>query len=61
MNIGDQRMERPSFSTSYGANEMPPQRCEVIYIHPEKRYYRVRFPMPGGQSITESFILTDRT
>lgn len=29
-------------------------RGTVIYVHPEKRFYRVRFDLPGG-NVAESF------
>ena len=34
--------------------------AEVVYIHPERRYYVVRCEMPGGRSFRETLYFDPR-
>ena len=43
MNIGDVRTEVPTIYMKCGLEVTGPQKCQVVYIHPEGRFYRVRF------------------
>ena len=59
--VGDIRTERPSFYTSYGRGAGAPASCEVIWGHPQGRFWRGRFTASiTGKSWTESFYFEDR-
>lgn len=61
MEIGDIRAEVPSFWTTFGHGVGTPRQGEVIWIHPRRRFYRVRFTMPQtGWSWVESYYFDDR-
>ena len=60
MKIGDKRTETPDFGTSPGfiAKPMP---CEVVYIHPKRRYYTVEFRNPvTGLTFRQSYQFRER-
>ena len=55
MTVGDILRLRPNFYTEYmGANDAPRQ-AQVIYIHPEGRFYVVEFRSDLGIPWRESF------
>lgn len=55
MQIGDILRITPTFDTTYGMpGDNIPLPAMVVYIHPQRRFYTVRFAVPGG-SWTESF------
>ena len=55
MNIGDVRMEVPTIYMKCGLEVTGPQKCQVVYIHPEGRFYRVRFTAPNGAHFHECY------
>lgn len=55
MQIGDTKYITPTFETTYGMpGDNVPLPGKVVYIHPRKIFYTVRFTVPGG-SWTETF------
>lgn len=60
MQIGDKAPDKPSFGESrmFGTCTYS---SEVIYIHPERRYYRARYTFfPVGMSFVECHFLGRR-
>ena len=55
MNIGDVRTEVPTIYMKCGLEGTGPQKCQVVYIHPEGRFYRVRFTAPNGTHFHECY------
>lgn len=55
MNIGDVRMEVPTIYMKCGLEVTGPQKCQVVYIHPDGRFYRVRFTAPNGAHFHECY------
>ena len=55
MNIGDVRTEIPTIYMKCGLEVTGPQKCQVVYIHPEGRFYRVRFTAPNGTHFHECY------
>lgn len=56
--VGDIRAERPSFYTSYGRGAGAPASCEVIWGHPQGRFWRGRFTASiTGQELDRIFLL----
>ena len=55
MNIGDVRTEVPTIYMKCGLEVTGPQKCQVVYIHPEGRFYRVRFTAPNGMYFHECY------
>ena len=55
MNIGDVRTEVPTIYMKCGLEVTGPQKCQVVYIHPEGRFYRVRFTAPNGTHFHECY------
>ena len=55
MKVGDKVIRCTCCSTSYGDHKIPPTEGEVIWIHPEGRFYRVRFEAPDGGSWVTCF------
>ena len=55
MNIGDVRTEVPTIYMKCGLEVTGPQKCQVVYIHPEGRFYRVRFTAPNGTNFHECY------
>ena len=53
MNIGDVRTEVPTIYMKCGLEVTGPQKCKVVYIHPEGRFYRVRFTAANGTHFHE--------
>ncbi|MCQ2439463.1 MAG: hypothetical protein MJ074_06850 [Oscillospiraceae bacterium] len=43
MRVGDKLMLEPTIATSYGAHHAGRTLCEVIWIHPLGRFFKVRF------------------
>jgi len=58
MRVGEMLWLKPTFDTTYGMmDEVTPLPAEVVYIHPQQRFYTVRFTAAGG-SWTETFSCT---
>ena len=55
MNIGDVRTEVPTIYMKCGLEVTGPQKCQVVYIHPEGRFYRVRFTAANGTHFHECY------
>ena len=55
MNIGDVRTEVPTIYMKCGLEVTGPQKCQVVYIHPEGRFYRVRFTSPNSAHFHECY------
>lgn len=55
MNIGDVRMEVPTIYMKCGLEVTGPQKCQVVYIHPDGRFYRVRFTAANGTHFHECY------
>ena len=55
MNIGDVRTEVPTIYMKCGLEVTGPQKCQVVHIHPEGRFYRVRFTAPNGTHFHECY------
>lgn len=61
MNIGNIRMENPSFWTTFGHSKGEPRKCRVVYIHPQHRFYTVEFTFPlTGERFRESYYFENR-
>lgn len=62
MKVGDIVVETPTFYCKAGLEHVGPQRCEVVYIHPKRRFYRVRFRSEvTGESFTECRYFLERS
>ena len=48
MKIGDKLVRSPCVATSYGDHKMPPLCGTVIWIHPKRRFFRLRFTTAMG-------------
>lgn len=60
MKIGDKARDKPTFGDQIRPR-VDNYVSEVIYIHPERRFYRARFTfLPVGMSFVESFFLGNR-
>ena len=61
MKVGDIIIETPTFYCKTGLERVGPQECEVVYIHPKRRFYRVRFRSDvTGETFTECMYFPDR-
>lgn len=61
MNIGDKLMLVPSTASSTEDEETAAIPCRVVYIHPERRFYRVEFKSTiTGETWRETFYFADR-
>lgn len=60
MEIGDKLNLKPGHFVALDHDYNFTFPCEVIYIHPERRFFRVRFDPPGGVSWNEAFPCEDR-
>lgn len=61
MKVGDFIMETPTFYSKAGIEDTGPQLCEVVGIHPQGRFYRVRFTAKiTGETWTECKYFPDR-
>lgn len=62
MKIGDIVTETPTVDSVDGlaVEDRGPREGEVIYIHPKRRFYRVRFTTPLGYTWTECFNFPER-
>lgn len=59
MRVGDTLRIIPTFDTTYGMpDDNVPLPAVVVYIHPQQRYYRVRYTAANGGSWTETFSCT---
>lgn len=59
MKVGDPLRIIPTFDTTYGIpDDNVPLPAVVVYIHPQQRYYRVRYTAANGESWTETFPCT---
>ncbi len=56
MQIGDKK----SCLLFVGEHEPVPRTGTVVYIHPERRFYTVRFDFEQGRSCTESYYFPHR-
>ena len=54
MKLGD-RVRRQIHYGGEGGSLLPAEEGEVVYIHPEGRFYTVRFTFPDGYGGTRSF------
>ena len=60
MQVGDKAHVIPTFG-DVRPERMSEYTAEVIYIHPERRFYRVKLTFfPAGMSFTESFPMGNR-
>ena len=60
--VGDKVKRRISYGMN-GGTILPPEIGEVVYVHPEGRFYTVKFTFPsrwGTRSFRESYISEDR-
>ena len=55
MNIGDVRTEVPTIYMKCGLEVTGPQKCQVVYIHPEGRCYRGQFTAANGTHFHECY------
>ena len=55
MNIGDVRTEVPTIYMKCGLEVTGPQKCQVVYIHPDGRVYRVRVTALNGTHFHECY------
>lgn len=46
MQIGDIRRETPSFWTAFGYSKGELRKCRMVYLHPQRRFYTVKFAFP---------------
>lgn len=60
MQIGDTLFLLPTLDSEAMLQDRKPQRCVVVYIHPQWRFYSVRFDFEGGRSYCETFYFRDR-
>ena len=62
MKSGDTLHIKPNFYTEYGmTDELRPQPCRVVYIHPELRFYVVEFRSTvTGETWRETFYFPNR-
>lgn len=61
MTIGDKQVAAPTFATSYGDHTAPLREGEIVYIHPERRFYSVLFRSAvTGETFRESYYFADR-
>lgn len=54
MTVGDIVWKRPEFGAAKGQQSVPPQEARVVYIHPQRRFYSVKFTFTRG-GVTRSF------
>ena len=52
--VGDRLRIKPTICSEEMLQDRGPQPCTVVYVHPERRYYTVRFDFLLG-SFAESF------
>jgi len=60
--VGDKVKRRISYGMN-GGTILPPEIGEVVYVHPEGRFYTVKFTFSsrwGTRSFRESYISEDR-
>ena len=57
--VGDRITQYLHFGMGSGF-EKPKLNGEVIWIHPKRRFYRVKFTLPNGSVITESYLFNGR-
>lgn len=60
MKVGDIRRETPSVDSTVMLEDRQPWRCEVVYIHPQWRFYTVEFTTVLGWKFRESFYFRDK-
>lgn len=60
MKIGDIRMELPTVDSELMLANRQSRRCEVVWIHPEWRFYIVEFTTELGWKFRETFYFADR-
>lgn len=61
MKIGDKLVRIPAVNTLNHEKRPRTLPCEVIYIHPKRRFYVVRFDFPEfGRSFREAYFFPDR-
>lgn len=60
MKVGDIRMEVPSVDSELMLADRKARRCEVVYIHPQWRFYTVEFTTVLGWKFRESFYFQDK-
>lgn len=60
MKIGDERIELPTVDSELMLRDRKPQKCVVVYIHPDYRFYVVEFTTERGYRFRETFYFRDR-
>lgn len=60
MKIGDIRMEMPTVDSELMLGDRQARRCEVVWIHPQWRFYTVEFTTALGWKFRETFYFRDR-
>ena len=60
MKIGDIRMEMPTVDSELMLANRQKRRCEVVWIHPQWRFYVVEFTTELGWKFRESYFFADK-
>lgn len=60
MKTGDIRMEVPSVDSELMLADRKARKCEVVYIHPQWRFYTVEFTTQLGWKFRESYYFEDK-
>ena len=60
MKVGDIRMELPTVDSELMLADRRERRCEVVWIHPQWRFYTVEFTTELGWKFRETFYFRDR-
>lgn len=60
MKLGDIRMEVPSVDSELMLKDRQARRCEVVFIHPQWRFYTVEFTTDLGWKFRESYYFADK-
>lgn len=60
MKLGDIRMEVPSVDSEIMLDDRKARSCEVVFIHPQWRFYTVEFTTGLGWKFRESYYFRDK-
>lgn len=60
MNLGDIRREVPSVDSEFMLGQKILRECEVVFIHPQWRFYTVEFTTDLGWKFRESYYFADK-
>ena len=55
MNVGDQIVLRPSMEAKSGIERCARQKCTVVYVHPNGRFFVAEFRSAVGETFRETF------